>query len=112
MSTSNELYNEADQLKEAGDLEGAAAKLKELVAADAEHALSHAALAIILGRLGQHEEAIEHSKKVSELEPDDAFSHTQLSVIYQRAYAGTNNQSYIQLAEDAMARSQMVQGRG
>ena len=38
---------------------------------------------------------------------DDPFSYTQLSVICQRAYAGTNDpQGYIQKAEDAMARSQ------
>jgi Flp pilus assembly protein TadD len=30
------------------------------------------------------EQAIAHAKKVVELEPDDAFSYTALSVIYQR----------------------------
>ncbi len=30
------------------------------------------------------DKAIEHARKVVELEPDDAFSYTALSVIYQR----------------------------
>jgi hypothetical protein len=61
-------------------------------------------------KLGRHEEAIEHARQVCELEPNDPFSYTALSVTYQRAYAGTGNHAYIQLAEEAMARSHMIQG--
>lgn len=104
------LYDQADQLKAAGDLEGAAAKLEEALAADPEYALAHSALAVVRQKLGQHEEAIEHAKKVCELEPGDAFSFTALSVTYQRAWAGTQQQEYIQLAEDAMAKSRMIEG--
>ena len=101
MPDSNQLYDEADRLKTEGKLEEAVAKYQEILDQDADYALAHAALAVALGRLGRHEDAIKHARQVCELEPNDAFSHTQLSVIYQRAYAGTNNPQYIQDAEDA-----------
>lgn len=104
------LYNEADKLKEEGKLEEAAARLEEAIQADDKYALAHSGLAVVLQRLGKHEDAIEHAKKVCDLEPNDPFSYTALSVTYQRAYAGTGNHAYIQMAEDAMARSQMLGG--
>lgn len=110
MPTSLELYKQYEQLNAAGDIEGGIAKLQELIAADESYALAHAALAVALGKVGKHEEAIEHAKRNCELEPNDAFSFTALSVTYQRAYAGTNNMAYIQAAEDAMARSRMIAG--
>ncbi|TWT38104.1 Tetratricopeptide repeat protein [Posidoniimonas corsicana] len=109
MPTKTELYNEADKLKDAGDLDGAAAKLQEILADDADYALAHSALAVVLQRSGKHAEAIEHAKKVCELEPSDPFSFTALSVTYQRAYAGTDEMSYIPLAEEAMERSRQLQ---
>ncbi|MEM8866486.1 MAG: tetratricopeptide repeat protein [Planctomycetota bacterium] len=111
MPTKTELYDEADKLKDAGDLDGAVAKLQEALDQDADYALAHSALAVVEQRRGNHEQAIEHAKKVTELEPNDAFSFTALSVTYQRAYAGTNEMSYIQLAEDAMAKSREVEMR-
>lgn len=105
------LYDEADKLKDAGQLDEAAAKLNEILAIDANYALAHSALAIVLQRLGRHDEAIEHAKKVCEIEPDDPFSYTALSVIYQRAFAGTNNQQFIRLAEEAMEQSRILQSR-
>ena len=103
------LYDQADKLKDEGKLDEAAAKLNEALGADANYALAHAALAVVLQRLGQHDEAISHAQRVCELEPDDPFSHTALSVIYQRAYAGTGEQNFIRLAEDAMEKSRMLQ---
>ena len=104
MPTSEELYSEADKLKESGDLEGAAKMLKELLAQDPRFALAHSALAVICGRLRRHDEAIEHAIKVCELEPNDTFSFTALSVTFQRA-------GRIPEAEEAMARARMMQGR-
>ena len=104
------LYDEADKLKDAGKLEEAAAKLYEALSVDLNYALAHSALAVVLQKLGRHEEAIQHARKVCEIEPDDPFSYTALSVTYQRAYAGTGNHAYIQMAEEAMAKSHMMGG--
>ncbi len=109
MATTTELYDEADKLKDAGDLDGAVAKLHEALEIDADYALAHSALAVVEQRRGNHDQAIEHAKRVTELQPDDAFSYTALSVTYQRAYAGTGETSFIQLAEDAMAKSRQVE---
>ena len=111
MSDVVRLYDEADQLKEQGQLEEAVLKLEEALAMDDAYALAHSALAVIQQRLGRHDEAVKHAQRVCELEPDDPFSFTAMSVTYQRAYAGTNNMEYIRLAEDAMERSrQLSQG--
>jgi tetratricopeptide (TPR) repeat protein len=105
------LYDEADMLKDAGKLDEAAAKLNEALTADANYALAHAALAVVLQKMGRHDDAIQHAQKVCELEPNDPFSYTALSVTYQRAFAGTNNMQYIRLAEDAMEHSRILQTR-
>jgi tetratricopeptide (TPR) repeat protein len=102
------LYDEADKLKAEGKLDEAAAKLQEALAQDDGYALAHSALAVLLQRLGRHEEAIGHAVRVTELEPTDPFSFTALSVTYQRAFAGTNQMHYIRLAEDAMERSRIL----
>ena len=43
MATPNELYDEANALKEQGDLEVAVAKLEEILTIDENHCLSHSA---------------------------------------------------------------------
>ena len=105
------LYDEADKLKDAGKLEEAVAKLNEALAIDSNYALAHSALAVVLQKLGRHEEAIQHAQQVCALAPDDPFSFTALSVTFQRAFAGTQNMQYIRLAEDAMERSRILQSR-
>ena len=84
MSTPNELYDQAADLRDKGDKEGAVAKLEEAVALDPAFAIGHGMLAKLYADLAQADQAIEHALKVAELEPDDAFSFTALSVIYQR----------------------------
>jgi tetratricopeptide (TPR) repeat protein len=103
------LYDEADKLKDAGKLEEAVAKLAEALQADPNYALAHSALAVVLQKLGRHDDAISHARRVCEIEPNDPFSFTALSVTYQRAFAGTNNQQYIRMAEDAMEQSRVLQ---
>lgn len=103
MPTVVELYDEAVRLKDAGKLDDAVAKLKEILAVDPNYALAHGALSIYLGRLQRHEEAVAHAKKVCELEPNDPRSYTALSVVCVRA-------GLIQAAEDAKARAQMMAG--
>ncbi len=110
MTTKNELYNEADRLKDDGQFDAAIEKLNELLAIDDRYVLAHSALAVVYGKVNRHDKAIEHAVLASELEPDDSFSWAALSVTYQRAFAGTDEHKYIQMAEDAMAKSKMMTG--
>lgn len=103
MATANEIYDQALELKNQGDLQGAIAKWKEGLVVEPGHTLTHQALAVHLQKMGETEDAIAHAVKVTELEPNDPFSFTQLSVILQRC-------GRIPEAEDAMARSRMMQG--
>jgi Flp pilus assembly protein TadD len=84
MPTPHELYDQAADRRDQGDREGAVAKLEEAVGLDPAFALGHGMLAKLYADLAKSEEAIAHAQKVVELEPDDAFSYTALSVIYQR----------------------------
>lgn len=105
MATADEMYDQAHALKDQGDLEGAVAKLKEILDVDPDHVLAHSALAVHLQKLGQPEAAVTHAKRVTELEPNDAFSYTQLSVVCMRC-------GLIQEAEDAMAKAREIQMSG
>ncbi len=103
MSNPDKMYDEAIKLKEQNDLEGAVAKLKEIVETTPGHTLSHSALSVYLHKLGRLDEAIQHAIKVTELDPKDPFSFTQLSVIYVRC-------GKIQEAEDAKAKAHELTG--
>jgi tetratricopeptide (TPR) repeat protein len=105
------MYNEADKLKDQGKQEEAIARLEELLAVDANYTLAHLALAVLYGRVGQHERAVEHGRRACELEPEEAFNFTAMSVTYQRAFAGTGNRDYIRLAEEAMGQASALQYR-
>lgn len=104
MPTNEQLYDEGDKLKEAGKLDEAAAKYEEILKQDENYALAHSALAVVYTRLKRHDDAIRHGLRVCELEPNDPFSFTAMSVTYQRA-------GKIYEAEEAMARARMMAGR-
>lgn len=108
MSNSKEVFRQAEQLKEAGNLVEAKNMLEGLLENDPSHVLAHMTLARICTQLGEHESAVKHAEEACKLEPNEAFNYTILSVTYQKAWAGTQDQRYIQLAEEAMARSQML----
>lgn len=84
MPTAHELYDQAVDLRDQGDKPGAIAILEEAVAADPTFSIGHGMLAKLYVDLAESDKAIEHARKVVELEPDDTFSYTALSVIYQR----------------------------
>lgn len=84
MPSPNELYDEAVEIRDKGDKPGAVAKLNEALEADPTFTIAHGMLAKLHVDLADAEKAIHHAKKVVELEPDDTFSYTALSVIYQR----------------------------
>src|SRR6185369_16969548 len=104
MPTNEELYDEAERLKDAGKLEEAADKLSQLTEQDPAYVLGHTALAMLCTKLRRFDDAVRHALKACELEPNDAFNFTALSVTFQRA-------GKIPEAEEAMARARMLQGR-
>ena len=101
--TRTERYSAAEKLKDDGDLAGAVAAMEALVADDPDYALAHSALGAWCTRLERHAEAVQHARRACELEPNDPFSYTALSVACMRA-------GMIPEAEDALARSRMLQG--
>ncbi len=102
MPESHVLYDEAEKLKDAGKLDEAVVKLNELLAVDPDYVLAHYALAVIYTRLKRHDDAIRYANRACELDPNDPFSFTQLSVTFQRT-------GKIPEAEEAMARARMLQ---
>ena len=98
MPTANELYDQAVDLRDQGDKPAAVAKLEEAVAAEPDFVIGHGMLAKLYADLAETDKAIAHARKVVELEPDDTFSYTALSVIYQRC-------GKIPEAEDAKAKA-------
>lgn len=84
MPTADQLYDQAVDLRDAGDKPAAITKLEEAIALDPNFTIGHGMLAKLYVDLAESDKAITHAKKVVELEPDDTFSYTALSVIYQR----------------------------
>ena len=112
MSDIHSKYNETEKLIDDEKFEEAITALNEIVGEDESFVLAHLALARVYTKTGQHDEAIKHGEKACELEPQDSFNFTAMSVTYQRAWAGTQDQQYITKAEDAMAKAQMIQSQG
>jgi Flp pilus assembly protein TadD len=102
MTDRDDQYAAAETLKNEGKLAEAVASLEGLVATQPDFALAHSALAAWCTRLERHDEAIQHARKVCELEPKDPFSYTALSVACMRGGRITE-------AEDALARSRLLQ---
>jgi len=103
MMTREDRYAAAETLKNAGNLAEAVAALEALVAEQPDFTLAHSALAAWCTRLDRHDEAMSHARKACELEPNDPFSYTALSVACMRGGRITE-------AEDALARSRTLQG--
>ncbi|MBM4010634.1 MAG: hypothetical protein ACKO4Z_02080 [Planctomycetota bacterium] len=103
MATRDDRYQAAEKIKDGGDLPGAVAAMERLVADEPDFSLAHSALAAWCTRLERHQDAVRHARRVVELEPRDPFSYTALSVACMRA-------GMIPEAEDALARSRMLQG--
>lgn len=84
MPTPDELYDQATTLRDQGDKPAAVALLRQAIEIDPGFTIAHGMLAKLYADLAQADDAILHARRVVELEPDDAFSYTALSVIYQR----------------------------
>lgn len=105
MSNRTEKYNAVEKLIDQEKFDEAIAGLQEIVSEDDSFVLAHLALGRVYTKTGQHELAIQHSERACQLEPTDPFNFTALSVTYQRAWAGTQNQEFITKAEEAMAKA-------
>ncbi|MDC0288616.1 tetratricopeptide repeat protein [Rubripirellula sp.] len=105
MSDLHARYNDVEKEIDAENFEEAIAGLTGIVEEDAGFVLAHLALARVYTKTGQHDLAIQHAEQACELEPTDSFNFTALSVTYQRAWAGTEDQTYITKAEEAMAKA-------
>ena len=103
-------YNEAEKLKDAGKNDEAVVLLEQILQEDPNHVLTHLTLGRIFTLQGKYEQAIAHGLKACEIEPQESFNFTAMSVTYQRVFAGTQDRRYIQLAEDAMAHAHRLQG--
>ena len=91
MADLTDLYDGAIQLMEQGKHEEAIEQLTQLLAHDEEYALAHLALAVLYGKIEKHDQAVQHGQRACELEPDDAFNFTALSVTCVRAFSATRN---------------------
>lgn len=111
MNDPHAAYNEAEKFIDAEQNEEALEALLKIVAEDDSFVLGHLALARVYTKLGEHLKAVEHSKRACELEPEESFNYTAMSVTCQKAWAGTQDKMYIQMAEDAMAQAHALQGR-
>jgi tetratricopeptide (TPR) repeat protein len=111
MSDIHQQYNQVEKLIDDEKFPEAIAGLNAILQQDESFVLGHLALARVYTKTGQHVEAIEHGEQACELEPNDPFNFTALSVTYQRAWAGTQEQQYITKAEDAMAKAQALQAQ-
>jgi Flp pilus assembly protein TadD len=109
MPTSEALYDEAIELQQRGDLEGAVGKLREILTQDAGYALAHAALSVFFSKQDKHDEAIEHADKVCELEPEDPFSFIAKSLICQKAGRIPEAEQAMMQARQAQAAAQFRQ---
>jgi Flp pilus assembly protein TadD len=103
MNGPEERYQAAESLKDDGRLAEAVAALESLVAEHPSFTLAHSALAAWCTRLERHDDAIRHARRACELEPNDPFSYTALSVACMRGGRITE-------AEDALAKSRALQG--
>ena len=101
MPTSVEMYDEAITLHEDGKVEEAVGKLQDLLKDAPDYALAHAALSKFHSLLEKHDEAVEHAKKVCELEPEDPFSFVAMSMICQKADRMADAEQAMGQARDA-----------
>ena len=75
------LYDEAIAKHRSGDTDAAIEMLRQLLAQHPNDALAHNALCALYSRQEKMDQAIEHAKRVCEVDPDDPFGYTILSTL-------------------------------
>jgi tetratricopeptide (TPR) repeat protein len=101
MADAKELFLAGKKLKEEKKHAEAVEKLKECLAVDDKYVFALHAIVQSLTELGRHEEAIEHAKRIVELEPNDHFSYIAVSRAYQRAGMIPEAEHYLMLGQQA-----------
>lgn len=99
------LENEAEKLKQAGDLREAIGKLEEILTLDETFPRAHLGLAVLYEKVQDYQRSVSHAERAVELEPGDSFNISALSITYQKAFEGTRDPRYIEKAEAALARA-------
>ena len=84
MPTANELYDLAVDLRDRATSPGRSPSSRRRWGSIPASPSATGCWPSCIADLAESDKAIAHAKKVVELEPDDAFSYTALSVIYQR----------------------------
>lgn len=116
MPTPQELFKTAELAKREADTtrlpekyQEAIKKYEEVLAADDKHVLTHMTLAVLYGKVGQHQQAIAHGERACQLEPEEVFNYSALSTTYQRAFEATQDRQYIFKAEEAKLKGQELE---
>ena len=102
VETRESRYDEAIALKEAGDPDGAIRQLEALCADFPDYALPHAALSVLYSKKENYADSLRHAAAVCELEPEDPFSFTAMSILARQS--GDKS-----AAEEALAKAQEAQ---
>ena len=110
MSDTSTLYKEGEKLRDEGKYAEAVEKFKAVLAEKPDHVLSHMALAVTYGNLNNFDEACHHAEMACQLEPNEPFNFTALSVTYQKAFEATRDPKYIEKAEQAKHHSDVSRG--
>ena len=108
MDRADELYSEGEKLKDQREYQQAAEKFQASLEVREDNVLTHLALAVVYTRLGQHEQAVSHGQRACELDSQDPVTFTAMSMTYQRAFEGTQDHQFIQLAEQARDKAQWL----
>ena len=101
METKEARYDAAVALKDEDKIAEAIAAMEQLCVDFPDYALPHAALSMWYRRREDFEKSLEHASRVCELEPEDPFSFTALSVL--ALHSGNH-----ELAEEALNKARMA----
>jgi|GEM_PF-376118 len=90
-----------------GDRDGAIELLRTILAESPNFALAHNALSAMYGRAEKIDQAIEHAKRYTELEPDDAFGYAILSALCVKAGRREEAEAALMNAQQSQMRAYM-----
>ena len=102
MSEAMKRYDAAMELHETGNTDEAIIQLESLLSQFPDFMLAHNALAVFYERKGDADRAVDHAKRVCELDPNDSFSYTGLSIA--AIAAGQSS-----VAEEAKGKAEEIQ---